>query len=114
MSKSALAPTLSRERFEFEEFEKLCVWLESDKIFSALKKLNTLSEAELLRQMVGDLADTRELLNAPESSKYPLAIAQIRLIQELRKVTRRIEMTRKLRVQYGVPTPIAAKKEGGS
>jgi hypothetical protein len=83
--------------FAFEEFAKLSHLLESKEVFELLQKLDGYSESDLLRQMVGAEADPRELLNSPESSRYPLEVAQIRLIQDLKKVARRIRLTRKLR-----------------
>lgn len=102
MSSFNIEPRVTAQRLE-----ELFRFLESDSTEEALSYFDDVSQADLLRLMVGGDADTKQLLLAPEDSKYPVECSRIKQVSHLKSLRRLIVRTKRLTAQADSLTPIS-------
>lgn len=68
--------------------DRLFEFLEAEDTQRAFEMLQERKDAELLRLMVGEDADTTQLLLAPEHSQYPQECLRIKQLSTLRSLGR--------------------------
>jgi replicative DNA helicase len=78
-----------------ELLDLLFSFLESTQAQAALRLLQERKDAELLKLMVGEDADTTQLLLAPEHSKYPQECLRIKQLSTLRTLGRLVERSKR-------------------